>query len=100
MQLTTANHTSKTTLSKPRANPTRGLLWKLSFSLSHLNITSLGTDYVLNEKECGIACVNIPPCFSFNLAALYDTNGRDLCELLSSNKYNNEDKFIGSLTKG
>jgi len=101
MQLTITKHTSKTTLSKPRSNPPRGLLLKLSFSrLSHLNITSLGTDYVLSEKECGIACVNIPSCFSFNLAAFYDTNGRILCELLSSDKYNNSDKFIGSLTKG
>ena len=63
---------------------------------SYLNITSLGTDYVLNGKECGFACVNIPLCFSFNLAAFYDINGRMLCELLPSDKYNNSDKFISS----
>ena len=63
---------------------------------SYLNITSLGTDYVLSGKECGIACVNIPPCFSFNLAAFYDINGRVLCELLPSDRYNNSDKFISS----
>jgi hypothetical protein len=27
---------------------------------SYLNITSLGTGYVVNGKECGFACVNIP----------------------------------------
>ena len=63
---------------------------------SYLNITSLGTDYVRNGKECGVACVNIPSCFSFNLAAFYDINGRILCELLPSDKYNNSDKFISS----
>ena len=63
---------------------------------SYLNITSLGTDNVLNGKECGFACVNIPSCFSFNLAAFYDIHGRIVCELLSSDKYNNSDKFISS----
>ena len=63
---------------------------------SYLNITSIGTDFVLNQKECGVACVNISPCFSFNLAAFYDINGRMLCELLSSDKYNNSDEFISS----
>ena len=62
---------------------------------SYLNITSLGTDHVLNEKECGFACVNIPSCFSFNLAASYDIDGR-MCELLPSDKYNNSDKFVSS----
>jgi len=63
---------------------------------SYLNITSLGTDYVLSGKECGVACVNIASCFSFNLAAFYDINGRILCELLPSDKYNNSDKCISS----
>ena len=35
---------------------------------SYLNITSLGTDNVFNGKQCGVACVNTPSCFSFNLA--------------------------------
>ena len=63
---------------------------------SYLNITSLGSDYVRNGKECGLACVNIPSCFSFNLAAIHDINGRILCELLPSDKYNNSDKFASS----
>ena len=61
---------------------------------SYLNITSLGTDYVLNGKECGVARVNIPSSLSFNLVAFYDINGRILCKLLPSDKYNNSDKFI------
>ena len=63
---------------------------------SYLNIPALGTDYVINGKECGLACAVIPSCFSFNLAAVYDINGRVLCELLPSDKYNNSDKFISS----
>ena len=63
---------------------------------SYLNITALGTDYVINGDECGFACAVIPSCFSFNLAAVYDINGRVLCELLPSDKYNNSDKFISS----
>ena len=62
---------------------------------SYLNITSLGTDYVLNGEECGFACVGIPSCFSYNLAAFYDINGV-LCELLPSDKYNNSDNFTSS----
>ncbi|XP_078363504.1 uncharacterized protein LOC144647596 [Oculina patagonica] len=63
---------------------------------SYLNITSLGTDYVVNGRECGLACVNIPSCFSFNLAAFSDIKGRIFCELLPSDKYNNSDKFVTS----
>ena len=63
---------------------------------SYLNITALGTDYVLNDNECGFACVEIPSCFSFNMAAYHDINGRTLCELLPSDKYNNSDKLVTS----
>ena len=63
---------------------------------SYLNITSLNTNYVVNEDECSFACVDIPSCFSYNLAAFSDISGRILCELLPSDKYNNSDKFIGS----
>ena len=63
---------------------------------SHLNISSIGSNHVLNGTICGIACVNIPACFSFNLAAFHDINGRVLCELLPSDKYNNSDKFVSS----
>ena len=65
-------------------------------NFSYLNISSPTTDYVLNVRECGLACVNIPSCFSFNLAALYDITEKLLCELLSSDKYNNSDKFVAS----
>ena len=63
---------------------------------SYLNITSIGSDYVLKGSECGLACVNIPSCFSFNLAAFYDVNRKILCELLPSDIYNNSKKFVSS----
>ena len=65
------------------------------FSL--LNITNIGSDYVLKGSECGLACVNIPSCFSFNLAAFSDImNGKILCELLPSDIYNNSKKIVAS----
>ena len=64
--------------------------------MSYLNITSIGTDYVVDGKECGFACVGISSCFSYNLAASHDINGRKLCELLPSDKYNNSDKFVSN----
>ena len=64
--------------------------------MSYLNITSIDTDYVVDGKECGFACADISSCFSYNLAASYDINGRKLCELLPSDKYNNSDKFVSN----
>ena len=61
-----------------------------------LNITTIGLDHVVEGRECGFACVNIPSCFSFNLAAFHDIKGTILCELLPSDIYNNSDKLIPS----
>ena len=64
---------------------------------SYLNITNIGSDYVFKGSECGLACVNIPSCFSFNLAAFSDImSGKILCELLPSDIYNNSQKFVAS----
>jgi len=64
---------------------------------SFLNITNIGSDYVLKGSECGLACVNMPSCFSFNLASFYDImNGKIFCELLPSDIYNNSKKFVAS----
>jgi len=62
-----------------------------------LNITNIGSDYVLKGSECGFACVNISTCFSFNLAAFSDImSGKILCELLPSDIYNNSKTFVAS----
>ena len=63
-----------------------------------LNITALGGDIVDNMPECSFACLDTASCFSFNLAAFPDINNKLLCELLPSDKYNNSDKFMKSIT--
>ena len=63
---------------------------------SYLNITSVGRNLIQEEDDCTFACLKIPSCFSYNMANFPDVNGKFLCELLSSDKYNNSDKFITS----
>ena len=62
----------------------------------YLNITKLGSELVEYGDECGFACLEIPSCISYNLAAFPDINGQSLCELLPSDKYNNSDKFASN----
>ena len=81
---------------------TRGSTEGVSFinfqpdEFSYLNITGIGSDRVQDGSECGFACLEIPSCFSYNLAAFPDINDKLLCELLPSDKYNNSDKFVAS----
>jgi len=63
---------------------------------SYLNITSVSANLIEDENECGFACLEITSCFSYNLAASPDSNGKLLCELLPSDKYNNSDKFVSN----
>ena len=63
---------------------------------SDLNITSIGRNLIQDQVDCAFACVNIPSCFSYNMATFPDVNGNRLCELLPSDKNNNSDKFITS----
>ena len=60
---------------------------------SYLNITSIGRNLIQDENDCGYACLEIPSCFSYNVAAFPDVNDKRLCELLPSDKLNNSDKF-------
>ena len=63
---------------------------------AYLNITRISSQLVRKDIECGFACLEITSCFSYNLAAFPDANGKLSCELLPSDKYNNSDKFIYS----
>ena len=63
---------------------------------SYLNITILGYSHVDWMPQCSFACLETPTCFSYNLDAYPDINGKLLCELLPSDKYNNSDKFISN----
>ena len=63
---------------------------------SCLNISGIGSSYVPDGVECGLACVSIPSCFSLKLAAFHNTIGKLPCKLLPSDMYNNSDKFVAS----
>jgi len=63
---------------------------------SYLNITTIGSELVQSDAECGFACLGIASCFSYNLAAFSDINGKLLCELLPSDKFNNSDDFTST----
>ena len=63
---------------------------------SYLNITSIGRNLIEEENDCGYTCLEDSSCFSYNVAAFPDVNGKLLCELLPSDKYNNSDKFNAS----
>ncbi|XP_068705748.1 uncharacterized protein [Montipora foliosa] len=63
---------------------------------SYLNITILGYSHVDRTPQCSLACLETPTCFSYNLAAKPDINGKLLCELLPSDKYNNSGKFVSN----
>ena len=65
---------------------------------SYLNITSIERNLTQDESDCGYTCLEIPSCFSYNVAAFPDVNGKLLCELLPSDKFNNSDKFNASKT--
>ena len=63
---------------------------------SYLNITILGYSHVDWMPQCSFACLETRTCYSYNLAAYQDINGKLICELLPSDKYNNSDKFMSN----
>ena len=65
---------------------------------SYLNITALAESFVDRMPECSFACLETPPCFSFNIEASPNINNKLLCQLLPSDMYNNTAKFNHSDT--
>ena len=63
-----------------------------------LNLAPLVIALVKELRECGELCVDHSSCFSTNLAAFRDQDGRIVCELLPSDKYNNFNKFVENPT--
>lgn len=63
-----------------------------------LNLAPLIIALVKELRECGKLCVDHSSCFSTNLATLRDQDGRIVCELLPSDKYNNSNKFVDNST--
>ena len=73
-----------------------GNLFYVNFMISefsYLNISSIGRNLIQDENDCGYACLEIPSCFSYNVAAFPDVNGKLLCELLPSDKFNASNEF-------
>ncbi|XP_068730388.1 uncharacterized protein [Montipora capricornis] len=64
--------------------------------LSYLNIPAISKSLVDRSIQCALACLNSLPCFSFNLAAFPNNNGKLLCEQLPSDKFTNSDKYVAS----
>ena len=64
----------------------------------YLNVTPLASASVTEPRECGKLCVDISSCFSTNLAAFRDQNGKMICELLLSEKFNNSNEYIENAT--
>jgi len=64
----------------------------------YLNLAPLVSALVTELRECGKLCVDHTSCFSTNLAAFRDQEGKMMCELLPSDKYNNSNKFIDNAT--
>ena len=53
---------------------------------------------VETESQCRLQCVKNDECFSINIGAFYLPNGKISCELLSTDKYSESEKFKASLT--
>ena len=64
----------------------------------YLNVTPLVSASVKELRECGKLCVDHSSCFSTNLAAFRDQNGKMICELLPSDKFNNSNEYIANAT--
>ena len=86
-------------LSADVANKVVGHDNKISFnafvkhSFHHLDVDPIAWSSVIKVSKCAWACVETVTCFSFNVAAQPDIEGRTLCELLPTDKYNASDKF-------
>ena len=53
---------------------------------------------VIDQLDCTFLCVGKPKCYSINVAAHRDSNGRYLCELLATDKYRAIEEFHANAT--
>ncbi|KAK3753642.1 hypothetical protein QZH41_014756 [Actinostola sp. cb2023] len=61
---------------------------------SSLNVSVALNGFVRLVGECAYVCINSSNGFSFNFAANADIHGRHICEILSTDKYNDSANFI------
>lgn len=66
-------------------------------TFQHLQGSPLGSSCeVVEVEDCAFACVDNPPCFSFNIALLPNENGKLRCELLSEDMFRSRSKLTVS----
>jgi hypothetical protein len=64
----------------------------------YLNVTQVGTFTVNDIFDCIFECLSNPSCFSVNLAASKEADGKLWCDLLSSDKYRNSRDYKENMT--
>ena len=70
----------------------------IKHEFSYLNVPRVGKYTVYDIFDCTSECLSHPSCLSLNLAASKGADGKLWCELLSSVKYSNPDKYKGNAT--
>ncbi|XP_074607274.1 uncharacterized protein LOC141860159 [Acropora palmata] len=75
-----------------------GFAYFIEEKFSLLNIAPAVKRVAENSLSCAFSCLSNLACFSFNFAAFPDKDGKFTCEILSSDKYNNSEKFLPSKT--
>ena len=83
-------------LNRPRSGHGLAYATFAAHKFRHLNITTLVSASVKDTRECGKLCIDHSSCFSANYATFFHEEGKILCELLPSDKYNNSNKFLNS----
>ena len=73
-----------------------GFAYFIEEKFSHLNIAPAVKRVAENSLSCAFSCLSNLACFSFNFAAFPEKAGNFTCEILSSDKYNNSEKFLPS----
>ncbi len=61
-----------------------------------LDVAKIVVAYMENPRYCLLSCIKDHKCFSANIAARTESDGRVLCELLSTDKYNSSTNFLRS----
>lgn len=75
------------------------LVYANFFSFPHhkLNSTPIESRTVYDEQECIAACTESSQCRSSNFRTILDANGKFLCQLLDTDKFNLSESFNASL---
>ena len=67
-------------------------------SYYYLWAEKITSSMVRDQLDCTFLCVAEPKCYSFNMAVYPDSKGLYLCELLTTEKYRETEKFQSNAT--